>query len=79
MASKKTDQEDDFKVTIKGETYLYNELPIDVQQYVQQVHVLDKSIAKLDFKRNQKVAAKTHFMNLIDEVIIKNKIDSVDT
>lgn len=78
MTTAKNDIPEDLEVVINGKAYLYNGLPDEVKEYVQQVHDLDNATAKLDFKRNQKIAAKTHFMNLIQEIIVENKIESVE-
>lgn len=78
MTTEKNDIPEDIEVIINDQAYLYNGLPDEVKDYVRQVHDLDNATAELDFKRNQKIAAKTYFMNLIQEIIVKNKITPVE-
>lgn len=78
MTTTENDIPEDLEVVLNGKAYSYKGFPDEVKEYVQHVHDLDNAAAKLDFKRNQKLAAKTQFLNLIQEIIVKNKIEPVE-
>lgn len=73
MEQSQNNQEEDLKVMINGNEYLYSSLTDEQKEYVQQVRDIDIQLDNLSFQHRQKIASKTYFMDELSKSLNSDK------